>query len=279
MKPARFAYERPRSLDEAVELLGAEGRFVKCLAGGQSLGPMLNLRLVQPDLLVDITRIPELTRIEQEDGGSLVIGACTTHAAIEDGRVPDVTGGILPIVARGIAYRAVRTRGTIGGSLAHADPAADWIACLAALDAEAILYGRSGRRSVRVADFMVGVFETVMGPDEILEAVRVPRLGAGVRWGYYKVCRKTGEFAHAIGAVLHDPDYRRCRAVVGATDSAPIVLDDAAILFGGDPTPPLSEKFDRTAARDLLRERGLGGDPYSLQIHAVALERAVRAMP
>jgi carbon-monoxide dehydrogenase medium subunit len=117
VKPARFDYARPASLGEAVALLGTRGGVVKCLAGGQSLGPMLNLRLVQPDLLVDITHIPELTRVE-EDGDGLLLGACTTHAAIEDGRV-------LPAVAHGIAYRAVRSRGTIGGSLAHADPAAD----------------------------------------------------------------------------------------------------------------------------------------------------------
>lgn len=143
MKPARFDYERPTSLGDALALLGTGERVVKCLAGGQSLGPMLNLRLVQPDLLVDITRIPELTRVEEDDDG-LLLGACTTHAAIEDGRVPDVTGGVLPAVAQGIAYRAVRSRGTIGGSLAHADPAADWLACLTALGAEIVVHGASG---------------------------------------------------------------------------------------------------------------------------------------
>ncbi len=265
MKPTAFDYERPASLNQAVALLASEAGTVKCLAGGQSLGPMLNLRLVQPDLLVDITRIPELTRVEHEDDW-LVLGACTTHAAIEDGRVPDVTGGVLPAVARGIAYRAVRSRGTIGGSLAHADPAADWLSALAALGAEVVLYGAAGRRQLPVAEFMRGVFETVLAPGELLEAVRVPRLGAGARWGYYKVCRKTGEFAQAIGAVLHDPERGVCRAVVGATESRPFVLDDAG---------PLLEGFDRAAVLDLLRARGLGADPYSLQIHAVALERAM----
>ena len=201
MKPAQFDYERPLSLDEALELLGQEGRFVKLLAGGQSLAPMLNFRLVEPDLLVDITRIAELNRIEEDDG-SLILGACTTHADIEDGRVPDVTGGVLPAVAQGIAYRAIRTRGTIGGSLAHADPAADWVSCLAALDAEVILLSPSGRRRLPVADLMVGTFEPRLDAGEIIEGVRIPRLGPEVRWGYYKVCRKSGDFAHAIGAVL-----------------------------------------------------------------------------
>ncbi len=277
MKPAPFDYEQPRSLDEAVELLGRQGRFAKCLAGGQSLGPMLNLRLVGVDLVVDITRIAELKKIEEDDGW-LGLGACTTHAAIEDGRVPDVTGGVLPSVARGIAYRAVRTRGTIGGSLAHADPAADWVSCLAALDAQAIVFGPSGRRSIPVSKFMLGVFETVLGSDEILESVRIPRLDPTTRWGYYKVCRKTGEFAHAIAAVVHDPESGRWRAVVGATDSVPIVLDDAVALFEGNLTLPLHERFDRAVAARLLRDGGLRGDDYSLQIHLVTLERAIRQL-
>ncbi len=268
MKPARFDYERPASLGEAVALLGTRGAVVKCLAGGQSLGPMLNLRLVQPDLLVDITRIPELTRVE-EDGDGVLLGACTTHAAIEDGRVPDVTGGVLPAVAQGIAYRAVRSRGTIGGSLAHADPAADWIACLTALGAEVVVHGAAGRRRLAVAEFMRGGFETALEADEILEAVRVPRLGADARWGYYKVNRKPGEFAHAIGAVLHDPERGVCRAVAGATESRPIVIEDAG---------PLVAHCDRAALFELLREGGLGADAYSLQIHAVALERAIRTL-
>ncbi len=268
MKPARFDYERPASLGEAVALLGTRGAVVKCLAGGQSLGPMLNLRLVQPDLLVDITRIPELTRVEEEDDG-LLLGACTTHSAIEDGRVPDVTGGVLPAVAHGIAYRAVRSRGTIGGSLAHADPAADWITCLTALGAEIVVFGASGRRRLALPGFLRGGFETALEADEILETVHVPRLGKGARWGYYKVNRKTGEFAHAIGAVLHDPERGVCRAVAGATESRPIVIEDAG---------PLIENTDRAALFDLLREGGLGADAYSLQIHGVALERAIRTL-
>ena len=185
MKPTRFDYERPARLEDALALLADGDGLAKVLAGGQSLGPMLNLRLVQPGLLVDVTRIPELTRVD-EDGDGLVLGACVTHAAIEDGRVPDVTGGALAEVAGGIAYRAVRNRGTIGGSLAHADPASDWTSCLAAIGAEVIVCGAAGRRTVAVADFMVGVFETVLASAEIVEAVRVPRLSPDSRFGFYK---------------------------------------------------------------------------------------------
>jgi carbon-monoxide dehydrogenase medium subunit len=122
MKPSRFSYVQADDVESALKLSG-QSSAVKIIAGGQSLGPMLNLRLVQPDVLVDITAIEDLKRA---DAGkeSLFIGSCITHADIEDGRIPDVTNGALAAVAGGIAYRAVRNRGTIGGSLAHADPAA-----------------------------------------------------------------------------------------------------------------------------------------------------------
>ena len=132
MKPAPFAYARPASLAEACELLAEEGAVA--MAGGQSLGPMLNLRLAQPRLVVDLTAIAELKRADL-DGEVLDLGACVTTADVEDGRVADVAGGMLAHVARGIAYRAVRNRGTVGGSLAHADPAGDWLSALVGLGA------------------------------------------------------------------------------------------------------------------------------------------------
>jgi carbon-monoxide dehydrogenase medium subunit len=273
MKPAAFDYARPARLADAIALLASGERIAKPLAGGQSLGPMLNLRLAQPELLVDITGVPELRRAEA-DGDGVLIGACVTHADIEDGRVPDPTHGVLPEVARAIAYRAVRNRGTIGGSLAHADPAADWISALAALGAELVVRGPAGQRRLPVEDFMAGAFESALAAGELLEAVRVPRLSPGRRFGFYKFCRKAGEYAHAIGAVLLDPERAVCRAVIGATEAAPIVVADAAWLFGGRPED-LARSFDRGLAAGLLDERGIG-DPFERQIHLVALERAVR---
>jgi carbon-monoxide dehydrogenase medium subunit len=274
MKPAPFDYARPSTLAEAIALLRCDGLAVKLLAGGQSLGPMLNLRLAQPDLLVDITAVPDLLRAETE-GDGVLMGACVTHADIEDGRVPDPTEGALPSVARAIAYRAVRNRGTIGGSLAHADPAADWISALAALGAEAITRGPAGQRRLPVEQFMAGVFEPALEPDELLEAIHVPRLSAQRRWGFYKVCRKAGEFAHAIGAVLFDPERAVCRAVIGATESTPIVVPDAAPLFGGRPEDGLALTYDPAVAATLLDEKGMRV-PFERQIHLTALERAVR---
>jgi len=273
MKAAKFDYERPTNLNEALRLLGAgDDVYAKVLAGGQSLGPMLNLRLAQPGLLVDITHIPELTRIE-DDGDALVLGACVTHAMIEDGKVPDVTGGALPSVAAAIAYRAVRNRGTIGGSLAHADPAGDWPTALSALGAEAIVNGPSGNRTVAVSEFIVGVFETVMDENEILEAIRVPKLSAGARWGYYKICRKPGEFADAIGAVLVDTERSVYRMAIGATNSTPITFADAREALSSNGTPGGS--FDLDAARRLVDGTNANLDDMECHLHAVALKRAV----
>ena len=272
MKPVAFEYERPADIRSALALIGREGPTTKILAGGQSLGPMLNLRLVRPELVVDITRIPQLKSVEQS-ADAITVGACVTHADIEDGRVPDVTQGALPSVARNIAYRAVRNRGTLGGSLAHADPAADWVSALAAIGAVALIASSTGQRAIAVEDLMSGVFETVLGQAEILEAIRIPRLSVRARWGYYKISRKTGEFAHAIGAVLDDPERGVCRAVIGAIEAKPIVLADARPLFRNRVGADLEASFDMEVAEDLLRSAGLA-DPVVRQIHLAALRRA-----
>lgn len=272
MKPVRFAYHRPGSLAEAAELLSGAGGFAKVLAGGQSLGPMLNLRLAQPDAIVDITGIPELLGIEPA-GDRLRIGACVTHADIEDRRVPDVAAGLLAAVARGIAYRAVRNRGTLGGSLAHADPAADWLAALPLLEAEAVLWSREGDRTLPVEALMTGAFTTVLRPDEILCAILLPNLSAQARWGFRKFSRKVGEFGHAIGGVLHDPERGLFRAVMGALDAAPVVVPDAARLFGGGFGADVAARLDVDAATRLLDERGVR-DAYHRRLHLAMLRRA-----
>ena len=300
MKPVNFDYQRPRHLDDAIGLLADQGASTKVLAGGQSLGPMLNLRLVQPDLIVDITALDQLKRAEKS-GDYLLLGACVTHADIEDGRVPDVTNGAMRKVAGGIAYRAVRNRGTIGGSLTNADPSADWVSALSALGAEAVVRGAGGSRTLAVEDFVTGALETSLGADELLEAVRIPAQSSSAQWGYYKVCRKTGEYAHAIGAVLLDRPRNVFRAVIGATERKPLVLadaralvakydlkldhaqdtlrhlnrfgvDDDGALFGG--STDLS-KFDSAAADQMLQVIGMN-DALDRQIHTVALARAAR---
>ena len=227
MKPAPFGYERPRDLQAALAVLGKAQTSAKIIAGGQSLGPMLNLRLVEPQLIVDITGLAELKQVERR-GDELVLGACVTHADIEDGRIPDVTRGAMQRVAGNIAYRAVRNRGTVGGSLSHADPAADWVSALAALGAKLTLRSSAGARTVAMEDFIVGALESALRDGEIVETIHVPAMPAAAHWGYAKSCRKTGEFAHAIGAILIDPSAATARVVIGAIDSAPIVVTNAA---------------------------------------------------
>jgi aerobic carbon-monoxide dehydrogenase medium subunit len=273
VKPAAFAYERPDTMASALALAAADAGQINFIAGGQSLGPMLNLRLVQPDLLIDVTRIPDLKQIE-ETGDNLIVGACITHADIEDGRVPDVTRGAMPSVARNIAYRAVRNRGTIGGSLTHADPAGDWLSALCAIGASAIIHGSLGRREIPVENFMLGMFQNALGAGEILQALRIPRLSSSARWGYYKVCRKTGEFAHAIGAVLLDPARGVSRAVIGATGGAPIVWTNAAVLLDGNFYRNPTASFDSDGVRTRLAAAGIS-DAISQQIHLTAFRRAV----
>jgi aerobic carbon-monoxide dehydrogenase medium subunit len=274
VKPAKFEYARPADISAAMTLGGREDVAVKFIAGGQSLGPLLNLRLVQPELLIDITGIEELKRIE-EKADALFIGSCITHADIEDGRVPDVTGGAMRSVAAGIAYRAVRNRGTIGGSLAHADPSADWISALSTLAAQAVVQGPRGRRRVGVEALMRGALEADLEPGELLMGVEVPRLSPSSRWGYYKHCRKTGELAQAIGAFLNDPQRALCRAVIGATGSRPLVFTDATALFGGKS----SGVIDRALVERALIAHGMT-DLIDQQIHFACLRRAIaRAGP
>jgi carbon-monoxide dehydrogenase medium subunit len=269
VKPVNFDYARPKDIEASLSLLAGDGRSVKVVAGGQSLGPMLNMRLVQPDLLVDITAIEELRQVK-EDADGAVIGACVTHSDIEDGRAPDVTRGALPGVARGIAYRAVRNRGTIGGSLSHADPSADWISILAALGATVTLRGPNAARTIPVEAYMLGALEADLRPGELLVSVNVPRLGRSARWGYHKLCRKTGEFAHAIGAFVVDPDRDVCRAVIGATESRPIVIADARpIVADGE-----LKRFDNRAADALATSAGMS-ESLDRHTHVVALRRAV----
>ncbi len=267
MKPVAFDYARPASVAEALQMLaGSPG--AKVLAGGQTLGPMLNLRLARPALLVDITRIPELAAVS-EDADAVTIGAILTHAAVEDGRVPDPTGGFLAQVARGIAYRAVRTRGTIGGSLAHADPAADWLSCLTALGADLLIAGPRGQRRVRLPQFVRGAMETELADDELLAGIRIPKFSRRARFGFHKICRKTGEFADAIGVVVDDPEHAYYCAVAGATGSRPLVMEMRAA--------PGPKVITVAEAQALLKLAHFTGDDYELKVHAVALQRAYKS--
>jgi len=271
MKPAKFDYARAADVADAVRLLGSAEGFNKPLGGGMSLGPMMNLRLAQPDLVVEVRRI-EALRASEDCGQSLLVGAGTTHAMIEDGKIADVTNGMMQFVAGQIAYRAVRNRGTIGGSIAHADPAGDWPTALLSLGADAVIAGPEGERSVALANFQLGAFTVALEPEEIVTGLVVPKLSAQAKWGYYKVCRKPGEFADSIGAVVVDPARNYSRVVLGATDGVPLqvtaLAERIASAGGGD--------VEIDDAKKALADQNAVFDDYNTQIHAVALSRAIK---
>jgi carbon-monoxide dehydrogenase medium subunit len=271
MKAPEVDYVRPRSLTEAIDLLARSPGEAQVIAGGQSLVAMMNLRVASPGLLIDIARLPELTAVS-EDADAVTFGACVTHAAIEDRKVADPSCGLMPKVAAGLAYRAIRTRGTIGGSLALSDPAAEWPAVLTALDAEVTLCGPGGRRSLKCTEFTTGIFETKLAADEIIESVRIPKLSASARWGYLKLCLKSGEFASALAIAVSDRGRGHWRVVLGAANGAPLVLDEASRLVAdgrfGEIRGAVAAGLDRAADRHF--------DEFQHTLHAVAATRAVQ---
>jgi carbon-monoxide dehydrogenase medium subunit len=218
MKAASFDYVRPGDVAEALAALGTAG--AKLLAGGQSLGPMLNLRLARPSLLIDVSRLNALQQVEDR-GAAWRIGAGVTHARLEDARGSLPGAEALCEVAASIAYRAIRNRGTIGGSLAHADPGADWPVVLAALGASVNIRGPAATRSVPVERFVQGAFTTALEDDEIIETIDVPKLSHAAHYGTYKFCRKTGDFAEASAAAVFDPESGAARIFLGALRGAP----------------------------------------------------------
>jgi carbon-monoxide dehydrogenase medium subunit len=239
MKPAAFDYRAPATLGEALALLAAHPD-AKLLAGGQSLVPVLNFRLAAPPLLVDLRRIPELARIALEPDGALTLGAMTRHRVFErDARVRAAQ----PLAAAAvphIAHVAIRNRGTLGGSLCHADPAAEWPAVALACGATMTIAGPGGTRTVGAEDFFTGLFETAVGAGEILTAVRFPAWPAWRRHGFVEVARRHGDFAIVGVAATVDVEER------GAVAAARIAV------FGAADTPMLA----REAAQAIVGRRG-----------------------
>ena len=233
MKPPPFAYERPTELGEAVALLAAHGADARPLAGGQSLVPLLNFRLARPAVLVDLNRIAALDHVTVEDG-ALRIGAMARQAAVEID--PAVARGwpVLPAVIDHIAHPQIRNRGTIGGSLAHNDPAAELPAAMLALDAEMVAEGPGGRRIVAARDFFAGTMETALADDELLTEIRVPALPEGTGWGFHEAARRQGDFALAAACVLlwpADDGAIHARVVVTGTGDGPARMRGAEAVL------------------------------------------------
>jgi aerobic carbon-monoxide dehydrogenase medium subunit len=272
MKAAAFDYAVAKTVAEASALLGSDGSATAAIAGGQSLMPMLNLRVALPDLLVDIGRLQELKEIAATRT-NIRIGALTTHAAIEDGKLPEDFGGLMRKVASKISYRAVRNHGTVGGSVALADPAADWPGCLLALGAQVHIAGRKGTRSQPIGDFVRGQYSTSLAADEIILGFDVPRPAAALRWGFFKVVRKSGAFANSIAFAVSHGRGGPASVVLAAAADRPCLLPTVAaqIEAGNDSEDALRGAIAKDAAKHVPQN-----DPYLMRLHTSTVLRAVR---
>jgi len=224
LKAAAFAYVKPKSLDEALGILAAHGEGARVLAGGQSLIPSLNMRLSAPDVLVDISALP-LREISLEQG-VLRLGALVTHAQIERSTQVAKHAPLLAEAVRHIAHPAIRNRGTLGGSLALADPAAEYPACLLALDATIFLCSKSGERSVKASHFFKGLFETELRKGEMVTAVEIPAQLDNERSAFLELARRLGDYAIVGLAAFRGADTRFAFLNVGPT---PVLAKNAAL--------------------------------------------------
>lgn len=218
MIPVPFDYQAPATLDEAVALLAADPDGAKVLAGGHSLIPAMKLRLAQPQMLIDIARIESLSYI-REEGNQILIGATTTHYELESSDLLQQICPLLPACAKSIGDVQVRNKGTIGGSIAHSDPAADWPAAVLALNAELVLVGPGGERIVKAADFFVDLFTTDLQPGEILREIRIEKPSGRFGQAYQKVPHPASGFA-VVGIAVHLAlnDDASCKAAqIGVT--------------------------------------------------------------
>jgi carbon-monoxide dehydrogenase medium subunit len=232
VKPAPFAYHRAYSVAEAVALLAELGDEAKILAGGQSLVPMMNFRLARPAALVDVTRIEGLSYLRADTEDGLRIGALTTHRAVEISRDPQVMAGfgVLPRSARWIGHYPIRSRGTFGGSIAHADPSAEWCLLAMLLRAQVVLTGPEGQRTLPAAEFFEGYYSTAAGPDEMITEVRFPE--PAPRAVLTEFAQRQGDFAVVAAAVCADIEEGTCRSgrvVLGGVGPLPVEVDAGAL--------------------------------------------------
>jgi carbon-monoxide dehydrogenase medium subunit len=255
MKPAPFTYHAPKTVAEALDILAKvaddDGRV---LAGGQSLVPTMAFRLARPRHLVDINGVRELAYVERQDG-KLMIGAGARHAAFEQPVEDGPLGRLLADVVRHIAHHPIRTRGTFCGSIAHADPASEWCAVAAALDAEMVAESATGTRVIAAKDFFKGIMTTALREDELLTEVRLPILAADSRVGFAEFSRRAGDYAVAMA--------------VGCYRSKGGAMTDVRIALGG---------AEAAARRMTEAERTLIGGPPSLGAFQAAAHAAVKTL-
>jgi len=275
MKPSRFDYFAPGSVDECVALLAEHGEDAKLLAGGQSLVPLMNLRLAAPEVLIDLNGVGELDYV-REDADRLVIGAMTRHREVAS----DAVGTACPMLAHAaglIGYPPIRNRGTLGGSLVHADPASELPCVALTVDAELVAVGPGGRRTIPAGDFFLSHFTTALDPSELLVEVRFPRTAEDDRWGFVEFSRKSGDFAIAAVAVdlrLRDGRLERARVGVAGVGERPWRATAAEQTLTADgPAPDVLQR----AAEDAGEQAAAAADGYRGHVVATLTRRALDA--
>ncbi len=237
MKPAPFEYVAPSSIQDALFHLLSAGGEAKILAGGQSLVPAMNFRLARPALLVDINEVTDLQGVRVSEQGEISIGALVRHGELENNNLPRPTGAILAEMARWVGHAPVRTRGTIGGSLAHADPAAEWGVMAVTLEGAIDVVGPGGSRRVDASDFFRSVFVTDLETDELVTRINLPPLGANVRFGFCEFSRRAGDFALvavlAVVDVSSDGSIANAGIGLGGVGATPLRAREAEALLLG----------------------------------------------
>ena len=280
LKPSAFAYSAPRTLADAVALLAevapGGGRI---LAGGQSLMPMMAFRLAQPTHLVDINRVAGLDCITVS-GGALHVPACVRHAAFARPVAPGPLGALMAAMARHIAHLPIRTRGTLCGSLANADPASEWLTLFAALDGTARARSVTGERDIPAADFVPSIMTTALRPEEMLEAAAFPLLPDDARWGFYEHSRRAGDYALSMTVVtyvLRDGRIATPRVAAGGVEARPRRLPGAeAALDGAAPGPhAFARAADAAAAEIEPMEDAEADAPFRRDLLRVTTRRAL----
>lgn len=281
MKPAPFDYHRPASVDEALALLAEHGYDAKLLAGGQSLVPAMNFRLAQPAVLIDLNRIPGLDGMEEADG-RLRIGAMTRQAAAERSPLIAARAPLLGETLPYVAHAQIRNRGTVGGSIAHADPAGEIGAVMLALDARFQLRGPNGTRAVPAAEFFTGLFGTALEAEEMLVEVEVPTAAPRTGWAFDEVSRRHGDYALAgLAAAVEVDDAGRCTAArlafLGVSDAPMLAREAAATLVGQAPTEDaIRAAADAASRRDIDPPGDIHASPaYRRHLAGVLVRRVL----
>jgi carbon-monoxide dehydrogenase medium subunit len=280
MIPASFDYHAPKTLDEAIALLARLGDTAKILAGGQSLIPAMRFRLASPEVLVDLNRIGGLGYVE-ERGDHLAIGALAREHALESSAVVAASYPMLLDAAKVIADPLVRNKATVGGNLAHADPANDHPAVMLAYNAQILVRGATGTRTIAIDDLFVGLFETSLVPGEILTEIRIAKPAAGSGGAYIKIERKVGDYAVAAVAVQLELAGAAIKTIrIGLTNVSPIparAKAAEAALVGQQPTDAILEAAGQAAAAECNPSADLRGQvDYKRDLVRVLVKRTVR---